>query len=116
MFTELLSKLKEKAVLIRLGIAFTVSLLYGFLSGQFALRFIDGISIASVLYLFAGLLHYWWKEGFFSFFLWKKEEGPFITYREKVKEERKHLDNPSLTAGLVLLVIALVLTLLYSIV
>ena len=99
---------------IRILAAAVLSLAYGILSGNVLLRFIDGLSIASVLYLLAGVLVYWWKEGFFSFFTWQKKEGSFLEYRNQIQQERKHTDNPSLWAGLFLLVISLVLTLLYT--
>ena len=75
---------------------------------------IDGLSIASVLFLFAGMLVYWWKEGFFTFFSWKREDGPLIAHREKVRAERRNEENPTLYAGLILLILSLVLTLLYT--
>ncbi len=104
-------KLLNRYVLIRIGLAAVISVLYGLLSGKFLLRFTDGLSIASVLYLLAGILNYWWKEGFFAFFTWKKrDEASFLSYREKIREERKDMENPSLYAGLVLLVISLILT------
>ena len=104
-------KFLHRNVLIRIGIALLFSALYGILSGQFLLRFIDGLSIAAVLFLLAGALNYWWKEGFFAFFTWKKrEEASFLTYRDKIREERKDAENHSLYAGLILLVLSLFLT------
>ena len=108
-------KFFNRAFGIRILIALVLSVLYGILSGRFFLRLIDGLSIAAVLFLFLGLLVYWWKEGFFSFFFWKKEEEPsFLKYRQKVVEERKHADNHSLYAGLWLLAVSLILTVLYQ--
>ena len=104
-------KFLHRNVLIRVAIALLLSVLYGILSGQFLLRFIDGLSIAAILFLLAGVLNYWWKEGFFAFFTWKKrEEASFLTYREQLREERKDTENQSLYAGLILLVLSLILT------
>lgn len=109
-------KFLHRNVLIRIGLAVLLSVLYGILSGQFVLRFIDGLSIAAVLFLLAGVLNYWWKEGFFAFFTWKKrDEASFLTYREQLREERKNTENHSLYAGLALLVISLFLTVFYMI-
>ena len=106
----------NRSVLIRCALAAAASILYGILSGPFVLHLIDGLSIASILFLFLGVLNYWWKEGFFAFFSWKKKEEPsFLTYRERLREERKHADNHSLYAGLWLLAVSLLLTGLYLI-
>lgn len=107
----------NRSVLIRCGIAIAASILYGMIRRPFLLHFIDGISIASVLYLFLGMLNYWWKEGFFAFFNWKQsEEASFLAYREKLREKRQHADNHSLYAGLWLLTLSLILTALYMLV
>ena len=110
----MIQKFKTRAVLIRCLIAVILSVIYGIVSGPFLLHMIDGLSIASVLFLFAGMMVYWWKEGFFTFFSWKREDGPLIAHREKVRAERRNEENPTLYAGLLLLAVSLVLTLLYT--
>lgn len=107
----------NRPVLLRCVLAIAASILYGMRSGPFLLHFIDGVSIASILFLFLGLMNYWWKEGFFAFFNWKQsEEASFLTYREKLREKRQHADNHSLYAGLWLLALSLFLTALYMLV
>ena len=107
-------KLFNRSVGIRCLTALAASLIYGLLSGSFFLRFTDGMSIASIILLFMGILNYWWKEGFFSFFTWKKrDESSIITYRETIREERKHMDNHSFYAGILCLLISLILTLIF---
>ena len=110
----MIQKFKTRAVLIRCLIAVILSVIYGIVSGPFLLHMIDGLSIASVLFLFAGMMVYWWKEGFFTFFSWKREDGPLTAHREKVRAERRNEENPTLYAGLLLLAVSLVLTLLYT--
>ena len=112
----MIQKFKTRAVLIRCLIAVILSVIYGIVSGPFLLHMIDGLSIASVLFLFAGMLIYWWKEGFFTFFSWKKEDGPLAAHREKVRDERRNIENPTLYAGLLLLAVSLILTLVYYLV
>ncbi len=113
---NMIQKFKTRSVLIRCLIALILSVIYGIVSGPFLLHMIDGLSIASVLFLFAGMLIYWWKEGFFTFFSWKKEDGPLAAHREKVRDERRNIENPTLYAGLLLLAVSLILTLVYYLV
>ena len=113
---NMIQKFKTRSVLIRCLIALILSVIYGIVSGPFLLHMIDGLSIASVLFLFAGMLIYWWKEGFFTFFSWKKEDGPLGAHREKVRDERRNIENPTLYAGLLLLAVSLILTLVYYLV
>ena len=110
----MITKFKTKSVAVRCLIAVILSVIYGVVSGPFLLHLIDGLSIASVLLLFAGMLVYWWKDGFFTFFSWKREDGPLTPLREKVRAERAEAENPALYAGLILLILSLVLTLLYT--
>ena len=107
-------KFFSRPVYLRLAAAALLSLVYGILQPPFLLHVIDGLSILSVLFLFAGILIYWWKEGFFSFFTWKKQEGSFLTYRETLRNERAQTENPTFYAGLILFVLSLVLTGLYT--
>ena len=109
----MIQKFKTRPVMIRCLIAAVLSAIYGIVSGPFLLHMIDGLSIASVLFLFAGMMVYWWKEGFFTFFSWKREDGPLTAHREKVRAERRHEENPTLYAGLLLLAVSLILTLIY---
>ena len=113
---NMIQKFKTRSVLIRCLIALILSVIYGIVSGPFLLHMIDGLSIASVLFLFAGMLIYWWKEGFFTFFSWKKEDGPLAAHREKIRDERRNIENPTLYAGLLLLAVSLILTLVYYLV
>ena len=110
----MIQKFKTTSVAVRCLIAAAVSVIYGIVSGPFLLHLIDGLSICSVLLLFAGMMVYWWKDGFFTFFSWKREDEPLTPLREKVRAERANAENPSLYAGLILLVISIVLTLLYT--
>ena len=103
----------NQQVYFRLGLALILSLAYGFLQPPFLLHVIDGLSILSVLYLLGGLLIWWWKEGFFAFFSWKKQEGSFVSFREQLRKERADTENPTLFAGILLFVLSLLLTGLY---
>ena len=111
------SGMKEKflcrPVLIICLVCIVISLLYAFLVPPFFLHFTDGISICSVLLLLVGVLNIWWKEGAFSFFLWKKENGPYSEFLSGIREERKNADNHSLYAGLWMLGISLLVTGIY---
>ena len=110
----MIQKFKTKSVALRCLIAAALSVIYSIVSGPFLLHLIDGLSICSVLLLFAGMIVYWWKEGFFTFFSWKREDGPLTSLREKVRAERAEAENPALYAGLLLLAVSLILTLLYT--
>ena len=109
----MIQKFNTRPVWIRCLLAVILSVIYGIVSGPFLLHMIDGLSIASVLFLFAGLMVYWWKDGFFTFFSWKREDGSLTSCRQQVREERRNAENPSLYAGLILLAVSLLLTLLY---
>ena len=109
----MIQRFKTRGVWIRCLAAAAISMVYGIIVPPFLLHFIDGLSISSVLLLFAGILVFWWKEGFFTFFSWKKENGSLTAYREKVVEERKNTENPAFYAGAALFVISMFLTLLY---
>ena len=115
-----MEKLKEKflnrAVYVYAGIVIAGSLIYASAVPPFALHFIDGISIGSVILLFLGVLNVWWKDGFFSFFSWKKEQGSYTEYRSALRESRKDAKIPTLYAGIALFVLALVLTGIYLLV
>ncbi len=110
----MIQKFKTKSVALRCLIAAALSVIYSIVSGPFLLHLIDGLSICSVLLLFAGMLVYWWKDGFFTFFSWKREDGPLTPLREKVRAERAEAETPALYAGLLLLAVSLILTLLYT--
>lgn len=109
-------KFLAKGVLIRIAAALVLSLVYGIVSGQFLLRFTDGLSIASVLFLFLGILTFWWKDGAFSFYSWKRDEASFAAHRKSVREARANADNHSFYAGLILLVLSLLFTLLFMLI
>lgn len=112
--------MKEKffcrPVLILCLIAVILSLLYGMIDPPFFLHFTDGLSISSVLLLLAGILNLWWKDGAFSFYSWKRENGSYSEYRERLRRERKDADNHTLFAGIWMLVLSLLVTLIYMLV
>jgi hypothetical protein len=93
-----------------------ISLLWAVLVPPFFLHFTDGISICSVILLLLGVLNIWWKEGAFSFFLWKKENGPYAEFLSSIREERKNADNHTLYAGLWMFGISLLVTGIYMLV
>lgn len=93
-----------------------VSLLYAIFVPPFFLHFTDGLSICSVLLLLMGILNIWWKEGAFSFFLWKKDDGPYSEFLAKIKEERKSASSYTLYAGIWMLAVSLLLTGIYMLV
>ena len=113
---QLKENFMNRTVYVYIGITAILSLIYAVLVPPFALHFTDGISIGSVILLFLGILNIWWKDGFFSFFTWKKEQGPYAEYRNKLRQERRNAENPALYAGIALLAAALVLTGLYVVI
>lgn len=103
----------NRAVLARLILALVFSLIYALAVPPFFLHLTDGISICSVILLLLGILNFWWKDGFFSFFSWNRQKGSFADYRNALREERRDAENPSLYAGILTLAAGLLLTLVY---
>lgn len=103
----------NRAVLVRLILALVFSLIYALAVPPFFLHLTDGISICSVILLLLGILNFWWKDGFFSFFSWNRQKGSFADYRNALREERRDAENPSLYAGILTLAAGLLLTLVY---
>ncbi|MBQ3273497.1 MAG: hypothetical protein IJH44_09710 [Solobacterium sp.] len=87
--------------------------LYGNLQAPFLLRFVDALSVLSGLLAVWGFIIFLWKDGIFSFFTWRSSGSSYTTYRERLRRERGAQPNPALPAGLIMLAIAVILTVIY---
>lgn len=94
-----------------------LSLLAGIVTGlvrkPFYLNFINGVSYASIVWLLIGLIRWGWIRGDFAYFSWKPDKGSYNRYRKDLQDSRTGKDNAVLAAGVITLVIAMVLTVLY---
>lgn len=119
------------------AIAAAAAVVYGILRKPFLLHFIDGLTIASFLILAIGLCRWAYIQGDFTFFSWHPNKqvrkrapgekfygtssgGPsenmgYREYRHYVRNKRKDMDNMYLSAGIVLLVVSIILSVLYTI-
>jgi len=109
--------LKETAADRKIWIAAAVCTAVGIVNGirvsPFYLHFLNGLTIAGFAVLILGICKWFWKEGDFVFFSWKPKHGSYTKYRHEVIEERRGEKNPWLTAGILVTVISLILSLLY---
>ena len=87
--------------------------LYGNLQSPFLLRFVDALSVLSGLLAVWGFIVFLWKDGIFSFFTWRSSGSSYTAYRERLRRERGAQPNPALPAGLIMLAIAVILTVIY---
>lgn len=92
-------------------VCFILAILYGLWKPPVYLHFIDGLTYAAMIILTIGLFRWIWKEGEFS----RREDGKRLSAMEKQKiaEERKNLPNDPLYAGILLMIVVTVLSLLY---
>lgn len=117
-------------------IAVIAGIAYGILRGPFLLHFIDGLTIAAFLILAIGLCRWAYIQGDFTFFSWhpnkqvrKRAPGEkfyntdnsnpsenmgYREYRHYIRNQRKDMDNMYLSAGILLLIVSIILSVLYT--
>lgn len=101
---------KKVYTIVIIGFAFAI--LYGLLKPPVFLHFTDGVTYAAVVCLTIGLVCWIWKEGEFS----RGENGKHLTYLEKeeIAKTRKDLPNDPFYAGVLLMIVATILTIIYT--
>ena len=107
----------EKRTVLRYcaGVAVLAGL-YGNLQEPFLLRFIDALSVLSGLLAVYGFIVFLYKDGVFSFFTWRSSGSSYSAYRDRIRAERKAQPNPALAAGLIMVALAIILTVIYMLI
>lgn len=127
----------NKTTLTCYAVSLAAGILYGALRGPFLLHFIDGLTIAGFLILAIGLCRWAYIQGDFTFFSWhpnkrvrKRAPGEkfygtdnsnpsenmgYREYRHYVRNQRKDMDNMYMPAGILIIVVSIILSVLYSI-
>lgn len=127
----------NKTTLICYAVSLAAGILYGVLRRPFLLHFIDGLTIAGFLILAIGLGRWAYIQGDFTFFSWHpnkqvrkrapgekfygtgnsnpSENMSYREYRHYVRNQRKDMDNMYMPAGILIVVVSIILSVLYSI-
>lgn len=98
---------------IILAVSVVLGIVYGLIIQPFYLQFLNGLSLIGFFLLLAGIMKSNWKDGGLIFFSWKPSMGSYREYRERLREERKDAHNYSIYAGIIILLIDTILSLLY---
>lgn len=113
MKNKMTKELQNKTVWISLAAALALSVVYGMFVSPLYLQFINAMTFLAFLYLLIGIFRWSWMEGDLVFFSWKQIHGSYTKWREGRREERKDAGNPFLYAGIMLMIVSVILSVLY---
>ena len=104
----------NKTVGILCAIALLLSFFVGYLNSGSFLVFTNWITVLGFIYLSLGVLNWLYVEGEFAFFVWKPKQESYSNFKKKFAEKHASYENNILFAGILITIVAVICTLIYT--
>ena len=117
-YNTVMKKFKQlflnKTVGILCAIALLLSFFVGYLNSGSFLVFTNWITVLGFIYLSLGVLNWLYAEGEFAFFVWKPKQESYSNFKKKFAEKHASYENNILFAGILITIVAVICTLIYT--